>query len=522
MNNKYIIETLSIQPLTEEEKSSRHILGRLYGPIATCKESTRNGRRYNKDLWEKALSDEIFQEKLNTKSLFLELGHPTDREETDMEKVCACIPEMPKIVNDELIAYVDILDTVNGRLLKTLCDYGFVPGISSRGTGEVVGDEVDPETFYLETWDIVQTPAVKGARLSMAESLHNNKSNLNKALCESLNSASEEDRKVMEKTLQELNIKVEEEDKEKENQNDVNPEEEEHKSAESESPEQTVEKVNEANNDGSDEIIKSLQEAIKEKSDLETQVKQLQEQVAVSDAKVTKLEEEVSNYKSTTIKMSKLAVENKDLTSKVSTLEEELNAKAKTIDSQKARISRLVADKKEGLKAKAEEANSNVSLNESLTQKDAEIKMLNENFNEIKADYENKIKALTENIESLKSDSESKDKELSKKLDRETRLKESYKKLASKAVSHYIESKAVMLGVKASEITSKLSDEYNIEDIDRICEDLQSYELNMNKLPFSVDRQVKVRVNKSINESLPSSEEYDDVDESLYRLAKLM
>ena len=39
-----------MQPLTDEEKASRHILGRLYGPIATSKESTRNGRKYNAEL----------------------------------------------------------------------------------------------------------------------------------------------------------------------------------------------------------------------------------------------------------------------------------------------------------------------------------------------------------------------------------------------------------------------------------------------------------------------------------------
>ena len=129
-----ILEALKMQPLTEEEKASRHILGRWYGPIATCNESTRNGRRYNRELWERALNDELFHEKIANKCLFLELGHPQDREETDMSKVCACIPEMPKIINGDLCACVDILDTPNGKILKTLCDYGFVPGISSSIT----------------------------------------------------------------------------------------------------------------------------------------------------------------------------------------------------------------------------------------------------------------------------------------------------------------------------------------------------------------------------------------------------
>ena len=208
--NKKVLEALQMQPLSEEEKASRHILGRLYGPIATCKEGTRNGRKYNKELWVKALNDEIFQEKIANKSLFLELGHPADREETDMSCVCACIPEMPKIVNDDLYAYVDILDTPNGRLLKTFCDYGFVPGISSRGSGDIMAnDEVDPETFFLETWDIVQLPAVKKARLAMCESL-NNKKSLKVALQESYDAANDEDKKVMKETLDNLDIKLDE------------------------------------------------------------------------------------------------------------------------------------------------------------------------------------------------------------------------------------------------------------------------------------------------------------------------
>ena len=209
--NRQVLEALQMQPLSEEEKTSRHILGRLYGPIATCKEKTRNGRGYNKELWERALSDEIFKEKLATKSLFLELGHPADREETDMTCVCACIPEMPKIVNDDLYAYVDILDTPNGKLLKTLCDYGFVPGISSIGSGDIMAnDEVDPETFFLETWDIVQLPAVKKARLAMCESFDGKKP-LKAVLQESYDAADDKDKNAIKEALDNLDIKLTEE-----------------------------------------------------------------------------------------------------------------------------------------------------------------------------------------------------------------------------------------------------------------------------------------------------------------------
>jgi predicted nucleotidyltransferase len=119
---------------------------------------------------------------------------------------------MPRIIDGDLCACVDILDTPNGRILKTLCDYGFIPGVSSRGSGDVMpNNDVDPETFFLETFDCVAIPAVKKARLTMCESLDSEGLKLRKALTESFNNASEEDKVIMKETLDNLNIDIEEE-----------------------------------------------------------------------------------------------------------------------------------------------------------------------------------------------------------------------------------------------------------------------------------------------------------------------
>lgn len=205
LNTQQILETLQVQDLTEEEKASKHILKRLVGPIATYNDSTRNGRLYNEKLWNNQLQDEIFQEKIENKSLFLEFGHPQDgREEIDPLKTCACIPTTPKIVNGDLYGVIDVLDTPNGRILNTLIDYGFKPGISSRGSGELGEDNVvDPDSFYLETWDIVPLPAVKKARLSVCESFNGKRAKtLTEALDETYNNATEKDKELMKDTLQ--------------------------------------------------------------------------------------------------------------------------------------------------------------------------------------------------------------------------------------------------------------------------------------------------------------------------------
>ena len=581
-----ILEALQMQPLSEEEKASRHILGRLYGPIATTKEKTRNGRGYNKELWEKALSDEIFREKIANKSLFLELGHPLDREETDMEKVCACIPEMPKIVDGDLYAYVDILDTNNGRLLKTLCDYGFVPGISSRGSGDIMSnDEVDPETFFLETWDIVQLPAVKKARLSVCESLGSK--TLTMALRESLEKASDEEKAEIKDTLNKLNIDLNEEvdddvpfapdpvdednilledsdeeeveievaddeeveepveeeqaddaetedevketdaytvgdiikefkeydkklevefkpividDKEYEitaldfddseegkvvvniNYNlpaveeteeednklpeDENPEAEVEVSSDEEpAPEEEVEESEEAVDDGDEEVFESLKEMVRQKDELEKEVRDLKNQKTVSDAEVKDLKEELERYKSGFMRVSELASKSTTLSKEVKSLKEQLEVKTSKINDLQAKIK------------------THTSLTESVNANEAKVKTLTERLVAVQAEAEKSEEALKTKLE-----------ESRKAVQQNANVAKKYKAQYTAVLERYIASKASMLGVRPTDITSRLGESYTLDNIDKVCEDL----LDMGRPAFGLGLgKPKVTINES-------------------------
>jgi hypothetical protein len=512
-------ETFEYQKLSQDEMAKKGILGRLIGPCADFINPTRNGRKYTEELWENVFNSPIIQEKIKNGVCFGELGHPTDRTETDMTKIAVSLKEQPQ-KNDkgQLIAYFDILDTPNGRILKTLCDYGSTIGISSRGTGDVIQDDngnevVDPNTYEFECWDVVLVPAVEGARLQYVnESMGSSKPSLKKALTESLESATEEERKVMEETLQTLKIDVEE------TKINSNPEMDENIDAKLDeevniSSLKTVEATEEATDGGSDDLLNSLQEALKEKVALEAQVKSLQEQLAVNDIKVGNVNEELSKYKNAVARLSTAVSEKKTLQEQVSTLEEKLKGKDNTIVAQKQRISRLIeATKAEVVPSK--------TMTESISKKDKEINLLNESLTKQKSEYESKIANLTESVESLRTASESKDKESRTKIERLENLKESYKRLANETMVHYIDSKAQMLGVSSSEIKNRLPESYTVEDVDTICEDLQSYELNISKLPFSIDRKVKVKVRESKNENLRADKGVDDdIDDSLLNLA---
>lgn len=214
-------QNLEYKKLSKEEMESRGILGRLVGVCADIINPTRNGRKYSEQLWEQVFESPLMIERIENGVCYGELGHPADREETDMEKIAVALAEVPQKGNDgKLRAVFDILNTPNGRILKSLCDYGSVLGISSRGTGDLMTDydgqeAVNPDTYHCEGFDIVLLPAVKEARLQYVnESLDKTRyrKTLRDKLSESIEKETEENQKIMIESLHELGIDLNEAD----------------------------------------------------------------------------------------------------------------------------------------------------------------------------------------------------------------------------------------------------------------------------------------------------------------------
>lgn len=486
------------------------VLGTLVGPCADIINPTRNGRGYSEELWEKVFSSDIVKEHFENGGIFGELGHPADRSETDMEKIAVCMKEPPKKdKNGLLIGKWDILNTPNGRILKTLVDYGYKVGISSRGTGEVYVDEngnelVDSDSYDFQAFDVVILPAVKSARLSPVMESVGNKT-LQQALNEAVNKSTAEEKKIMLETLETIGLTLV-----KETDESI-PEEDGDKITEDRDSEKSTVAVD----NGTAELIKSLQEAVKAQAESNAKLLELQNKLAVSDAKVSKVEEELSRYKATTVRLSALAKESKGLKKQISELTERLEVKNRIVKTQTAKIKQLTEEK----------ASSDKVLSESISKRDLEIRKLSESIIALKnerTESEKKMRELTESIDKLTKTSQLEKDELNKKLSKTEKIAESYKKIANDTVKRYIESKATMLGVTVNEIRNRLSETYTIDDIDQVCEELKTYALNISKLPFNVDRNVKVRVTESKNDILrQNSGMDDDVDDSLLTLAGL-
>lgn len=328
-----------------------------------------------------------------------------------------------------------------------------------------------------------------------------------------------------EEEVEETETEDEAEDKEdtEEDKNSTDEESDEDKDSdeddESDEEDEDEDDDEEALDKGSEDLIQNLQEALKSKVDLEKLVKTLKEKLAVSDAKVIELTEECDRFRSSITRLASLAKSSKDLQNNVNELQESLKVKDQTIEDQKTRIMRLVESKKESVRTSS-------TLNESINAKNDELRALNESVENLKTKYENKFKELREQVIKESAEAEKKATQLNESLSKATALKESYKKLANQAMNMLIEERATQLGLTSQDIKRKLGASYTISDVNTVCEELKRYQLNISKLPFSVDRKVNVRVNEgvskaAVNRAASSQCEDDDVDDSLIRLANL-
>ena len=484
------------------------ILGQLEGVAADTIKPTRNGRKYSDELWERVFKDSLVQEQFANGGIFGELNHPADRDEVDLSQVCVCMSEPPK-KNDkgELIAKWDILDTPNGRILKTLCDYGYKLGISSRGTGDIIegydGQEsVDPDSYQLNAFDVVLIPAVKSARLNyVTEGLSNNKT-LKQALQESLDTANATDRKIMEDTLSSLDI-------------DINSNQEDEETSDDDTNTEAV--------DNNEAMVEELQNSIKQINQFKSDILTLQEKLSVSYAKESSQEEEIVKLRQTIQRLSEDAKKRDALKAQIRRLNEKLSES----NTNNLELNRLVESSNQKL---SDSKRDYRSLNESIKLREHEVSALKSNITSlnkqiasISKENADKIKDLTESLETLKKDSQIKADQYTKKLDNANKLVEKYKTIANTAVDKYIESEALKLGIKKEEIKNRLPESYSFKDIDKICEDLRNYRLSIDRLPFNVTESVKMKPKQSTHEPiLPVNRAVDDeVDNALMEMAGL-
>lgn len=473
---------LKFKDLSDEEKTKRGILGTLFGPIASVVKSTRNGRKYPDEVWEKAFNDPLVKEMLAAGGIPGELDHPTDRSETCSEKIAIMMPEAPKKDKDgHLVARFDIIDTPMGRIAAALVKYGFKFGISSRGSGDTFTDydgeeTVDADTYEFQAFDLVLLPACEDARLRLAESFDVKKLKFRKELKEAFENATDEQKKIMMDTLNNLDI-------------DYTSEKSVNKDDNSD--------TDKAAEDNGAKMLQEFQESIKAQQELEGIVQSLQEKLSVCYTKETRYVEALSRAKD---ENARLKSDNNKLKAEIGTLTESLTAEKNNATA----FNEKVASMRTTIKSAKGEV---TSLTESVSAKNAEIKRLKGEMASLKETYTKRCNilkgentSLQEKLVEAQKDSRIVQSQSVAKVTKAQELVEKYKSIAKTAIEKYISSQATRLGISPDEIKRNLNENYSFNDIDRVCESLQQYKLNVNSLPFDISR-TKSQMRVSIKES---------------------
>lgn len=492
------------------ETKRKGVLGTLEGICADCIQTTRNGRKYNDEVWQHAFNDPLVKEQFANGGIFGQLGHPKEDQSENEEFNCIaiCMPNPPKKGSDgKLRGRWDILDTPNGRILKCLCDYGYKIGISSRGNGDIVTDfdgneSVDPETFEFKAFDAVLLPAVKEARLNLVtESLNDKDKKFKKALQESIDNSNDVDKAVMLKTLEDLGINyIDSHETEGEDLSEI----------------AVTYPKNVADSDGMN-LVDDLQAALKEINDLKMQLFDLNEQISVSNTKEIRLENQISKLQNALVKSkqsTKVAeAMKKQLLSMKGQLEQsvvEQQRQKKLAESYKNKLNEV-----EGSKSQLNESiETNQEIIKSLQNK---IKSLQDNVEKNSLQNRDIVESLQQEVTALKSDSKLKHSQYTKKLAESTQQVDKYKNIAKIAIDKYIECKCTTLGIKPEDVKSRLNESFSFKEIDDVCESLRGYNLNISKLPFQVSNIKNISMKENLQQRAITNPD-DVVDKSILDL----
>jgi uncharacterized phage infection (PIP) family protein YhgE len=260
-----------------------------------------------------------------------------------------------------------------------------------------------------------------------------------------------------------------------------------------ETPVETVDSAEDENESaedaGDEEVIESLKEMVRQKEALETEISDLRKAKSVGDAKEKELQEKLNRYRTAFRTTSAEAAKVPELQSKVKELTEQLTQAQNNV------------------KTLTEKVNKAQQLKESIEGNKANERRLTE-----------EVSKLTKKSEALEAKLEGQTKQYSVKLKERTDLAKKYKARFIETLTKYVESKANMLGVKPSEITSRLNESYTLADVDAVCNEILESATPFSRLPFGGRAKVPARITESVSKKTP---DYDDDLSSLYELAGL-
>jgi hypothetical protein len=157
-------EVLDVQYLVERNEKTGEKEYSVEGIFMQAEKKNRNGRVYPMSVLSKEVQ-RYNQDYVNKNRAFGELGHP-DSPTINLDRVSHMITKLYPDGNN-IMGKAKILDTPNGKIVKSLLDGGASLGVSTRGVGSLKphnGYQLVQDDFHLATAaDIVADPSAPDA-----------------------------------------------------------------------------------------------------------------------------------------------------------------------------------------------------------------------------------------------------------------------------------------------------------------------------------------------------------------------
>jgi hypothetical protein len=157
-------EVLDVRYLVEQNEKTGKKEHFIEGIFMQAERKNRNGRVYPHAILSKEV-DRYNNEYVKKNRAFGELGHP-DSPQINLDRVSHMITSL-KPDGNNFIGKAKILDTPNGKIVKSLLDGGASLGVSTRGVGSLKpanGFQLVQDDFHLATAaDIVADPSAPEA-----------------------------------------------------------------------------------------------------------------------------------------------------------------------------------------------------------------------------------------------------------------------------------------------------------------------------------------------------------------------
>lgn len=484
------------------EYNGKLCLGILEGIGADFKNPTRNGRRYPLELWENVQKSPDFIEGMKTLTILGENDHPETRADTSIKEVSIVLLEFNIDKTDGVVrTKFGILDTPQGRILKSLLDFGCKIGVSSRGIGdEVVRDGetiIDPDTYIFYGFDAVVTPAVAEARPAVIESA--NRKNLAESFSKEIENASCEAELKSIKRIAET-IKLPDLDS---------------------ITESVDKKLNSIANgeDISAKLETDLGNLAKENEELKLTISKLESKLSANNIRLkkmkTQMKENINNSRSMSKELQKNLKTVASLEDSIIESAQQMDEMENLIESTKSRYMNKIRSISESNKSLKSQIND---LTEDLEKSESKNIMYSNKLESLKESYENKLdesrksnRALKNKIDNLNEQLSSKESSIrlteQKSQSNETILKKKLqesKAETKKATLEYMRIKCAESGIDMSTIKNRLPETYTIDDVNQLVSELTDRKQRFNKVPVAIRPRTAI-----VSESFGSISESD-------------